>query len=145
MTEEETTRLPPRPFQITWPPLDIVTVRLMTPESKLRWQAVTELLKERTRQNELWGKQVMCLRSSGRQQALAEECARAKEDEGIMRAVGSLTWAAVLYEEVLEAFSASSLAELREELVQVAAVAVQMIERIDSGELSLEPGPGVES
>lgn len=134
MTEEKTT-----------PPLDIVTVRLMTPESKLRWQALTEILKERTRQNELWGKQVMCLRARGRRQALDEECARAKEDEGIMRSVGALTWAAVLYEEVLEAFSASSLAELREELVQVAAVAVQMIERIDSDELSLEPGQGPKS
>lgn len=45
---------------------------------------------------------------------------------------GTLTWQHILQEEVSEAFAESDLAKLREELVQVGAVAAAWIEDIDS-------------
>jgi len=44
---------------------------------------------------------------------------------------GTLTWRDILLEEVYEAFAESDLDRLREELVQVAAVAVCWVESID--------------
>lgn len=44
---------------------------------------------------------------------------------------GTLTWKAVLKEEVMEAFAESDLVRLREELVQVAAVATCWVEALD--------------
>ncbi len=44
---------------------------------------------------------------------------------------GTLTWADILSEEVLEAFSETNPDALREELVQVAAVAISWAEDID--------------
>lgn len=43
----------------------------------------------------------------------------------------TLTWRAILAEEVAEAFAETDHERLREELVQVAAVAVQWIEALD--------------
>lgn len=44
---------------------------------------------------------------------------------------GKVTWRDVLMEEVAEAFAASDVESLREELIQVAAVAVRWTEAID--------------
>jgi hypothetical protein len=47
------------------------------------------------------------------------------------REAGQLTWTHVLEEEVAEALAESDVALLREELIQVAAVAVRWVEQID--------------
>jgi hypothetical protein len=60
--------------------------------------------------------------------------ARAKERVAYNLRHERLTWADVLNEEVAEALAATSVAHLREELVQVAAVAVRWIEAIDRGD-----------
>jgi hypothetical protein len=44
---------------------------------------------------------------------------------------GKVTWAEILLEEVAEVLAAPTLAAARAELIQVAAVAVKMIDRID--------------
>lgn len=44
---------------------------------------------------------------------------------------GTVSWADVLYEEVMEAFAESDKAALRKELIQVGAVAVKWVEQID--------------
>jgi hypothetical protein len=56
---------------------------------------------------------------------------------------GPVTWKDILLEEVFEGLAEDNAAELRAELVQVAAVAVQWIEAIDRrpGSTSPEPGP----
>ena len=59
----------------------------------------------------------------------ATQASRARCDEA--DANGTTTWAMVLEEETLEALSESDPAKLREELLQVAAVAVAWIESLD--------------
>lgn len=56
---------------------------------------------------------------------------RAKERVRYHLSRGVLTWADVLDEEVAEAYAATEAEHLREELVQVAAVAVRWIEDLD--------------
>lgn len=51
-------------------------------------------------------------------------------------ATGDGTWHAILHEEVMEAFAESDPARLREELLQVAAVAIRWIDALDHGSLS---------
>ena len=63
------------------------------------------------------------------------------EDDAKARCQGSFasghgSWGDILVEEVAEAFSAPSLPQLREELVQVAAVAASWIAAIDRRELA---------
>lgn len=48
---------------------------------------------------------------------------------------GEATWESVLAEEVFEALVESDPAKVREEMVQVAAVAVRIVENIDAGVL----------
>lgn len=57
--------------------------------------------------------------------------ARAKEWVRYHLERGQLTWADVLNEEVAEALAATEIEHLREELIQVAAVAVRWVEDID--------------
>ncbi len=57
------------------------------------------------------------------------EAAKAATDKAAEN--GTLTWADILSEEVLEAFSETNHDALREELVQVAAVAISWAEDID--------------
>lgn len=68
---------------------------------------------------------------------------RARQERAWPRNYGPFVYVAVLTEEVGEVaraihdafFGAQDLTHAREELVQVAAVAVQMIERIDAGKM----------
>lgn len=53
-----------------------------------------------------------------------KECDLAAED-------GTLTWQHILREEVFEAFAEEDVAKLRNELIQVAGVAVRWVEDID--------------
>jgi hypothetical protein len=57
-----------------------------------------------------------------------------KEDCEHDREAGNLSWAAILIEEVVEALDAKSTESLREELIQVAAVAQAWVECIDRRE-----------
>lgn len=84
---------------------------------------------ERTRQNNKWGEQN---HPDGTGDDLFQESSEdAKSATDIAATRGTLTWQLILEEEVLEAFAESDPIALREELVQVAAVAVAWIEAID--------------
>jgi hypothetical protein len=98
------------------------------------WRIFGELETERALQDAEFGTQHL------------EDGIRWVGDEPAMRAArktcefdtahGTLTWRVVLWEEVREAFAALSEADLRNELIQVAAVAVAWIEDIDRRNLS---------
>jgi len=90
---------------------------------------VGEVLDERRRQDEKWGEQNHPDGTGGVQaralsDALRELCDREHE-------AGAPTWAAILAEEVGEAFAESDEDALRVELLQVAAVAQQWVEALD--------------
>lgn len=91
-----------------------------------------EVAVERAKQDEKWGEQnhpMVCAPgdrtqfAAGAWQWQRENAARAGE--------GRLSWDGVLLEEVYEAMAEEDPARQREELVQVAAVAVAMIECLD--------------
>jgi len=99
-----------------------------------------EVSQERVRQDAKWGEQnhpdgtgddwAMC---SGQHIGWAEEAAddaRRRCQEASTKPWGD-TFALILNEEVAEAFAESDPSRLREELLQVAAVAVNWIEAID--------------
>ena len=95
---------------------------------------LNEVLKERRAQHAKWGEQNH-IDGTGRRWN-EEGCgwkATAAGIEGAAREILAAhpTYAAILGEEVGEAFAETDPARLREELVQVAAVAVAWIEAID--------------
>lgn len=72
---------------------------------------------------------------------LLGEAACARRDCASAFRVGKGTWRHILQEEVAEAFAELDPAPLREELIQVAAVAVAWIEAIDRrGDIELTAG-----
>lgn len=101
--------------------------------------ALGAIADERARQTAKWGEQNLPDGTGASQKWMhpystvtAENAAR------LLRTItqeaarkGTCTWRDVLLEEVAEAFKESDPAKLREELVQVAAVAVQWIEHLD--------------
>lgn len=95
-------------------------------ESVLR--AVAE---EREAQDAKWGEQ-----NHPDGTGLPEDAANANLAREICQrafATGQGTFADILTEEVMEAFAETDKAKLREELIQVAAVAVAWAEKIDRG------------
>jgi hypothetical protein len=104
-----------------------------------QWCAVIDVLQEvraeRERQHAKWGEQD---HPNGTGSALpgGERAARRTADEiraGCDKAFrdGKGTWAHILCEEVAEACCETDRVKLRAELVQVAAVAVQWVEKLD--------------
>ncbi|MGE5721371.1 MAG: hypothetical protein ACM3YM_02830 [Sphingomonadales bacterium] len=90
---------------------------------------VREIDVERDRQDAKWGQQNHPDGAIGREIDV-REAARAKTRcQG--NAPGEDNWRDILEEEITEAYAAQSPAELRAELVQVAAVCVAWIEAID--------------
>lgn len=99
-------------------------------------QAILDVLNERVRQDAKWGEQNhrnygdtvdpdgQCMDWQARAEAL-------KRLNAAAAAANDLAWDNILLEEVFEAFSEHDDMRLREELVQVAAVAVAWIECID--------------
>ncbi len=87
-----------------------------------------EVLNERARQNQKWGEQNWPFALATKYGPIAET---AKKNCDNAHKAGKLTWNEILTEEVMEAFAESSSRKKREELIQVAAVAVAMIECID--------------
>jgi NTP pyrophosphatase (non-canonical NTP hydrolase) len=105
-------------------------------------RVLTEVLKEVQRQHTLWGEQnhpMVTPGVRGNSRLAAEEyemptAERAQYLCGILGAHNQLTYMHILLEEVAEFLEAAALDDpehARGELVQVAAVAVSMIEAID--------------
>ena len=88
-----------------------------------------EIRAERIRQHEKWGEQNHpMLPETVKKENLAARLKQIRtfNDESIWS-----SWYSILGEEVLEAFLEESSVKQREEMVQVAAVAVQIIEYLD--------------
>lgn len=88
-----------------------------------------ELLEERIRQDQKWGEQNHP--NGGGTPSHRRAADRARAICQALAARGECTWEAILLEEVAEALAERDDTLLREELVQVAAVAVAWIEAID--------------
>ena len=87
-----------------------------------------EIAAERSRQDEQWGEQNH-YNGTGPGFARAANHARQRCQEAAK--LGLVTYRHILEEEVWEAFSETDPTKLRAELVQVAAVAVAWIEKLD--------------
>ena len=88
-----------------------------------------EVIQERVRQEARWGEQNHPDGTGLYQQQAAAENARRVCDNNFRRGKGS--WADILREEFAEVLAESDPARLREELIQVAAVAIAWTEAID--------------
>ena len=92
---------------------------------------LTEVFGERRRQHKKWGVQDLPIinhEKAGLYKALADSYKDINDTHFLQ---GTPLFSCILLEEVYEALSEIDPARQREELVQVAAVAVQMIECID--------------
>lgn len=92
---------------------------------------LVEVQGERYRQDEKWGEQnhPICPEA---EIDMAGELANAYRERCDAKAkIGTLAWSDILLEEVYEAFAEADPKRQREELIQVAAVAISMIECID--------------
>jgi len=89
-----------------------------------------EVMRERLRQDEKWGEQNWP-DMDGRvlSATVSESTAKSMCDSAFKDGTG--TYSHILHEEFIEALSARDQDHLREELIQVAAVAVAWIEKID--------------
>lgn len=110
-------------------PADPVTVSY---RQSPRTRIFEEVELERLRQNAKWGPQTHPVRGgtySDRVYKMLADEAKIRCDQ--MAALGRVSWEDILYEEFCEVLAESDPARQREELVQVAAVAVSIIEDID--------------
>lgn len=92
-------------------------------------RVLSDVIAERQRQHARWGRQSHPDGTGGLAAVQQREAAQRYCDE--LSVAGLLTWRAILEEEVAEAIAEVDHDRLREELVQVAAVAVQWIEALD--------------
>jgi DNA-binding PucR family transcriptional regulator len=99
---------------------------------------LAEVAAERRRQDARWGEQN---HPDGAGPAYAEEASRRREECERAAEAGQLTWRHILLEEVAEAGAEHEPKRLREELIQVAAVAVAWAEAIDRRAGRLEEIP----
>lgn len=91
---------------------------------------VMDVLDERDRQDKQWGEQNHPDGTGPTDRNVnARLVAQAKNSKAVAK--NTLTWELILIEEVYEAFAETDPVRLREELVQVAAVAISWIEAID--------------
>ena len=88
-----------------------------------------EIRAERKRQNELWGEQNHPMLDIPFHSA--DIAIRANTYKGVNDSGKHTCWFAILQEEVYEAFSEIDPAKQRQEMIEVAAVAVQIIECLD--------------
>lgn len=94
-----------------------------------------EVSDERARQDELWGEQNHPSSFGGNAiRNATREANRWKEINSARVSQDTLTWDGILLEEVYEALAEESPERRRQELLQVAAVAVAEIEAIDRAE-----------
>lgn len=87
-----------------------------------------EIAAERERQDEQWGEQN---HPDGTGPGFAIDAKRARHSCNLAATLGLVSYRDILNEEVYEAFAESDPDKLRHELVQVAAVAVAWIEKLD--------------
>ncbi len=113
--------------------LHLSTSQLATGETA---DALADVADERLVQVRKWGVQS---RPDGTSETYSVHAEAAKLLTDTKAAEGTLTWADILSEEVLEAFSETNHDALREELVQVAAVALSWAEDIDRKAKRLVP------
>lgn len=92
-------------------------------------RVLSEVIEERQRQIARWGWQRHPDGTGDPADLTARDKLQRLCDEATIR--GTLTWRDILAEEVAEAFAETNVDRLREELIQVAAVAVQWIEALD--------------
>jgi hypothetical protein len=105
-------------------------------EDRRMFRAFTELRRERIAQQKKWGEQN---HPDGTGEDLWKHRAQnAKEMTDLAAKTGALTYMDILFEEVAEAFAESDKAKLRVELVQVAAVALAWLEKLER-ETGTEP------
>lgn len=94
------------------------------------YRAVADVINERLRQERLFPDQHLPLGTDSTYWGIVEQAAK---DDCYMGAVnGSLTWADVLREEVYEALATTEVEDTRREMIEVAAVALRIVEDIDS-------------
>lgn len=106
-----------------------------------------EVLNERLRQERKWGQQnhpvldptLMPGRTEMQERYDSTSADVAKQITDHLADRGEVTYMDILIEEVREAVEAPNPKNLREELVQTAAVAVAMIESLDRNELAQQP------
>lgn len=96
-----------------------------------RMKLYAEIDCERRRQDAKWGEQNHPMNTDTHHWIYVSLAKDAKKSCEVAAKEGSLTWFDILFEEFCEVFAERSLEKQREELIQVAAVAVQMIEYID--------------
>lgn len=98
-------------------------------------QWLIDVCDEMSRQDDKWGAQrdnPIDVTYHDRNRLPTEQHAKALVDNA--SAAGyQVSWSAILLEEICEAYNATTRADLREELVQCAAVIGQWIEAIDRG------------
>lgn len=90
-----------------------------------------EIAKERKRQHELWGEQNHPMTSNALDSRYKQDADMAKKICDFRTRQGIVTWYNILKEEFCEVFAESDPVRQRAELIQVAAVAVQIIEYLD--------------
>lgn len=95
-------------------------------------RVLSDVIEERQRQHAEHGVQTLPDGTGDPADYTARDRAQRLCDEATAR--GQLTWRDILAEEVAEVFAETRPERLREELVQVAAVAVQWIEALDRRE-----------
>lgn len=94
--------------------------------------ALDDIVRERLHQDELWGQQ-----NHPNGTGMTEDRARADSARhvcDVMFRNGMGSWRDILNEEVQEAFAEHDPVRLREELIQVAAVALAWVENMDRGD-----------
>ena len=105
-----------------------------------RSNPVREIMRERERQDEKWGEQNHPMRGLGDNNIIKRGTILYPDDSTLKNTLSTFRyrnetkkagWFDILQEEVYEAFLETDPAKQREEMIQVAAVAVQIIECLD--------------
>lgn len=117
------------------PDVALAAVGRVTKALARRLPALGEIIEERQRQDDKWGEQNHP-DGTGPGHTVAgidvvELARQVKAETDAHADAGTLTYAQILLEEVLEAFAEDDPVKLRTELVQSAAVAVAWVEAID--------------
>lgn len=108
-------------------------------------KVLNEIRIERSKQDTKWGEQNHPDGTMRYGHMELQAVLNAKRSCEVLAAAGKLTWRDILGEEIAEAYAEKDPANLRAELVQVAAVAVAWIEAIDrrtAAEGGTEPSRG---
>jgi hypothetical protein len=116
---------------------------MLSDKSKATGGVLIEVLRERQAQDKKWGEQNHPMIGGGdlrhtgiARGAYADQAESFKQINAVYEREKIMGWDTILLEEVTEAMAESDPAKIRAELVQVAAVAVAMIESLDRNELA---------